>query len=228
MEAFNAINPFSDPEFKKKILEKEKNRGDDYEVLGEFKEIIANAPKIPASTSIKNVILDSSTLARNEKEAKAKEMSMALNKVFTDYNKEYNTDLQIDFSNLSNTLVNVSDPKTRHVLELYLSEVFKSIRPVLILHMIQKLTLAIDYVLDPVRMFDTNNLSIPDLFLVIEKIMDYINVLNNMKKEVEIKGSDLELRKLADENNNNVLDDPDSKKAVDDFMKLLRGESGIE
>ena len=86
--------------------------------------------------SAKNIITDASVLAKNQKEAKALEMASALNSVFTQYNEKYGTNLSIDFDNLSNTLINVADPDKRRVLELYVSEVFKSIRPVLLLHVI--------------------------------------------------------------------------------------------
>ena len=145
----NVINPFSDPEFKKSILGKEgkkaKTSSDfsdieiiqpDSETSKDLRSMITSAPQLPKSA--KNIILDASALSLSEKEAKAAEMNLALNDVFTQYNKTYGTDLQIDFSNLSNTLVNVSDPKTRQTLELYVSEVFKSIRPVLLLHAFQR------------------------------------------------------------------------------------------
>lgn len=232
-----AINPFADPEFKKQIIGGNSGGStDDYELItpdysasSDLQSIISGAPSIPKSKEIKNVILDASALAKNDKEAKAQEISAALNKIFTDYNREYKTDLQIDFGNLSRTLVNVSDPKKRRVLELYLSEVYKSVKPVLILHMIQKLQLAIDYVLDPARLFDSNSLSTADIFIIIEKMMGYIDALNNMQGQVSIEGSDLELRKLADENSGvSDMDSPENRQAYEDFMKLLRADSGIK
>ena len=229
-----AINPFTDPEFKKKIIGNSPPVTDDYEIITpdsgasmDLQNLISGAPSIPKSREIKNVILDAWALSKNEKEAKAQEISSALNKIFTDYNREYKTDLQIDFNNLSRTLVNVSNPKTRRVLELYLSEVYKSIKPVLILHMIQKLQLAIDYVLDPARLFDSNSLSTADIFIIIEKMMGYIDALNNMQSQVAIEGSDLELRKLSDDKDSE-LDSPENREAYEDFMKLLRAESGIK
>ena len=78
-----AINPFSDPEFKKKLLEKEGFSSDsDYELLEDhqdLKSIISDAPILPKTA--KNLILDASAIAKNEKEQKAKEMSLALNNI---------------------------------------------------------------------------------------------------------------------------------------------------
>ena len=233
------INPFSDPEFKKSILGKEGKKAkttsdlDTYEIIqpdsdtsDSLKKIITSAPVLPKQA--KNIILDASAMALNEKEAKAAEMNLALNDVFTQYNKTYGTDLQIDFSNLSNTLINVADPKTRQTLELYVSEVFKSIRPILLLHLISKLSIALDYVLDPKRMFDTNQLSIPDLFLIIEKLQLYIENLNGLMKTTTIENSDQILKKLAEEKNDNAMNSPESKKAVEEFMSLFMRDSGIK
>lgn len=233
------INPFSDPEFKKSILGREGKKAktssslDTYEILqpdsdtsDNLKKIISSAPVLPKQA--KNIILDASAMALSEKEAKAAEMNLALNDVFTQYNKTYGTDLQIDFSNLSNTLVNVSDPKTRQTLELYVSEVFKSIRPVLLLHLISKLSIALDYVLDPKRMFDTNQLSIPDLFLIIEKLQLYIENLNELMKTTTIENSDQILKKLSEEKNDNTMNSPESKKAIEEFMSLFMRDSGVK
>lgn len=234
-------NPFSDPEWKKAIMESEgrsESDSENYEYIGQeefmpsdpndnssemdFKSIISSAPSIPKTA--RNLILDASALAKNEKEQKAKEMTLALNDVFSQYNKTYGTSLSIDFGNLSNTLVNVADPETRKTLELYVSEVFKSIRPVLLLHLIQKLTLAMDYVLQPERMFDPNSFSSADLFLVIEKLMSYIDQLNELMKDVVIPDSDKVLQKIAEAKNDEALNSEESKKAVDDFMKLFMAE----
>lgn len=234
----NAINPFSDPEFKKSILGKEGKKAktasefDSFEILQpdsdtskDLRSMITSAPQLPKSA--KNIILDASALSLSEKEARAAEMNLALNDVFTQYNKTYGTDLQIDFSNLSNTLVNVSDPKTRQTLELYVSEVFKSIRPVLLLHLISRLSLIIEHVLDPKRMLDSNQLSIPDMFLITEKLMQYIDQLNDLYKTTTIENSDQILKKLSEEQNDEAMNSPESKKAVEEFMSLFMKDSGI-
>ena len=213
-------NPFSDPEFKKMLLGEE---GKDV-ISAPMKDLVSSAPSIPSKA--KNMILDASAISSSVNSQKAFEMTNALNNVFTKYNQEYGTDLSIDFSSLSNTLINVSDPSKRQVLELYVSEVFKSIRPILLLHLIQKLSLALDYVLDPARMF-SGELSLPDMFLVIEKLNSYIISLNDYLPEVTIAGSDQILKKLAEENRNEEINSPESKKAVDDFMSLLRRDIGL-
>lgn len=232
----NAVNPFSDPEFKKQLLEKEGKaaNSDDYEILqpeedlsGEFKNIISSAPKIPHSKDIKNIIMDASAISANQKEQKALELTNKLNQVFTRYNKEYGIDLHVDFSSLSNTLVNVADPKSRHILELYVSEIFKSIRPILILNMISKLCLCIDYILDPKKLFG-GEFTLQDSFIAVEKIMDFISRLEEMKSDIQVSGSDLELKKIAEETGNQELASPEAQKTVQEFLKLFQKEQGIE
>ena len=229
----NTINPFSDDSFKKQLLEEQglSEGGNDYEILPPednekvvFGNIISAAPKI--TSGVKNVILDASALAKSDKEQKAQELNLALNDVFTRYNKEYGTNLQIDFSSLSRTLVNVSDPKSRRTLELYLSEVFQSVRPVLILTMISKLSLAIDYILDPERMFG-GELQLTDIWVSVEKILQFVQQLEDMKDQILIERADLELKKLGDGESlsGNELE---NNEVVQDFMKLFKKDNGLE
>ena len=240
----DSVNPFDDPIFKKAVLSKEMGNDRDYELmmnednidkvsdvdiipasdnLTSISNLLNSVPKIPKAA--KNVIVDASAVAKNQKEEKEQEMMTALSNVFTKYNKEYGTSLQIDFNNLSKTLINVADPEKRHTLELYVSEVFKSIKPVLLLHLISRLSLAMDYVLKPGRMFDQSQLSIPDLFLVIEKLQEYIMNLNEIIKTSTIDDSDQILKKLAENKENSVMDNPESKQTIQDFMSLFKAES---
>ena len=138
----NSTNPFNDPEIKKQLLQDEgivetpDIEEVETEVTSELQEMISSAPMLPKSA--KNIILDSSAINKNLKEAKSQEFNAALNTIISKYNEEYGTDLSIDFSNISKTLVSVSDPETRRTLELYVSEVFKSIKPVLLLHLLNR------------------------------------------------------------------------------------------
>lgn len=244
-------NPFNDPEIKKQILKNEgklqssstfSSSGDDIieaeEVIEDddsdkrasismdIKSMVNSAPKIP--NSAKNIILDANAIAKNAKDVKAKEMSMALNNIFTEYNKEYGTDLSINFENMSQTLIDVSNPEKRQILELYVSEVFKSLKPIMLLHLINRLTLALDYVLAPERLLDSNQLSIPDMFLVIEKLQSYImNLTEILDSTAVVKDSDKILKKLAEENDNEELKSAESKKMIDNFMNLFKQEKGL-
>lgn len=229
-------NPFNSPEFRKQLLEKEgidiDNNSNDIELIEseeddgggfDIKSMIKSAPQMPKSA--KNLITDASVLAKNQKEAKALELKNSLNTVFTQYNEKYGTDLNIDFDNLSNTLVNVSSPEKRRILELYVSEVFRSIRPVLLLHVLQRLTIALDYALDPTRLLDTNQFSAADSVILVEKLIQFIGEIEDMIKEIEIPDSDKILRKLADEKNDVNFNDPENKQVITDFLNMLKNDS---
>lgn len=227
-------NPFNSPEFRKQLLEKEginidNNNDSDIDLIeseeGDFdiKSMIKSAPQMPSSAS--RIIQDASVLAKNQKEAKALELKNSLNTVFTKFNEKYGTDLNIDFDNLSNTLVNISMPDKRQILELYVSEVFRSMRPILLLHIMERLVLAVDYALDPTRLFDPNQFSATDSILIVEKLLQYVQDLNCMIKEVEIPDSDKILRKLADEKNDVNFNDPENKQMITDFLNMLKNDS---
>ena len=225
------INPFGSDEFKKQILGENfsETSDDSYEILppsddiSGFQKIISGAPKIPSQ--VKNVILDASALAKNDKQARAEEINLSLNNILTKYNKTYGTSLSIDCSNMSRTLVACSDPRSRRTMELFLSEIFQSIRPILILQMISKLALAIDYILDPERMFG-GDLGLTDIWVSVEKIMQYIQQLEAMKEGRLIKGADLELKKLGEDSGNGQLD-PEKSEALKEFLSLFEKENGL-
>ena len=214
--SLESVNPFNDPEWKKQIMESENIESPDSEV--DIKSLVASAPQLPRSA--RNIIMDGSALARSEKEEKAKELTVALNTVFSEYNEKYGTDLSISFDDLSRTLVNVADPEKRRVLELYTSEIFKSIRPVLLLHVLQRLTLALDQVLQPKNLFDSS-FSAADSIILIEKLIGFIVQIQDMIKEIEIPDSDTILKRMAEGKNELNLDNEENKKVIDDFMKIL-------
>ena len=226
MNSFN----FNSDEFKKQVLESE---GITPEILEpeedphqEFKDIISRSPSMPGS--IKNIIKDASLLEKQGNLKKAEEINTSLCEIITDYNKKYGTNLEIDFSDISKTLVNVSDPRKTRVLELYLSNVFQSIRPVIYLHMLSKLAMMVDYVLDPQRLTD-GTLTYSDQFICIEKILNYIQIIESLKDEILIKGADLELRQIGDQEKESLRDglSKGDQEVVDEFMKLFRKDHGV-
>ena len=224
-----SINPFADPEFKKTLMEKEGLSSGPNDVIEELepeelKTIIQGAPVIPKAA--KNMILDASAMSKGVQEQKVKEMENSLNQVLTNYNKEFGLDLHLNLADLSKSLVLVSDDKNRRILELYLSKIYKSIKPILYLHLIQKLSLTIDYVLDPQRLFGNEGLSSADYFIVVEKLIQYIDQLSQLRGEIEISGDSLELKKIAEEDTGVDLSDAESQKTVEEFMRLFRKENG--
>jgi hypothetical protein len=159
---------------------------------------------------------------------KADSINASLCRVITDYNKKYGTSLDLDFNDISKTIVNVSDPRKTRILELYLSQVFQSIRPVIYLQMLSKLALLIDYVLDPQRLTD-GSLTYSDQFICVEKILGYIQLIESLKDEILIKGADLELQKLGEEEQDELKSgmSQDDREMVEEFMKLFKKDKGL-
>ena len=221
---------FNDQEFKDQILKDEglsETNFSDAEIIDDnfdLKSLVKNAPQVPKTA--KNIIMDASAIAKNERDRVSKEMNLAINSVFSQYNQKYGLELNLNLNSLSETLINVSTPEKRKLLELYVSEVFKSVKPILLLHMLQRLVILMDYVLQPQNLMDTSQLSLPDQFLIVEKIQSWIVSLTDIiDSDAVIKDSDAVLKKLAEENNDETLDNEESRKAVESFMELFRKES---
>lgn len=227
-----SVNPFDNEEIKQQILRKEgRMEIEEAEVIEDtspeaLKSMITAAPTLPKSA--KNIIMDANALSLSEKNQKNEELTQAIESVFTKYNEEYGLDLSIDIRNLSQAVIDVGDPKKRQILELYLSETFKSIKPILLLNLIQKLMLVMDYALDPTRLLDPNQFTAADSLLIIEKILQYTTDLSDMMDEVTLKDSDKLLKKISEENNEADMDSEESKNMVRNFMDLFKKDSGIK
>lgn len=228
-------NIFDDPEVKRQILEDSgiKPAEEEYEIIepettdgvkdiSNFQGIIQSAPKIPGGGVIKNIIKDASALVKDDKKQREAEMNNALTNIFTQYNKEYGLDLQVNFDSFTRTLVSCSDERSRRVLEIYLSNIFKTIRPLLILGMISKLSMALEVLLSPEKLLNPNELSLPDLFLATSQILDYIGRLEELKDSIVVENSDLELKKIAEENN--LEYEEQDEEMVRNFMELFKKE----
>ena len=189
-----SVNPFDNEEIKQQILRKEgRIEIEEAEVIEDtspeaLKSMITAAPTLPKSA--KNIIMDANALSLSEKNQKNEELTKAIESVFTKYNEEYGLDLSIDIRNLSQAVIDVGDPKKRQILELYLSETFKSIKPILLLTLIQKLMILIDYTMRPEFLLDPNQFTNSDSILLIEKIVQFVSDLSEMMDEVTIKDSD--------------------------------------
>lgn len=233
----NFGNIFDDPEVKKQILEESgvRPKEEDYEILepetiqpgspslDNFSSIIDKAPKIPGGTAIKTIIQDASALVKDDQRAKEAEMNTALSNIFTQYNKEYGLDLKIDFSNFSRTLIACSDERSRRVLEIYVSQIFSTIRPLIILNLISKLSMALDIILSPEKLLNSNELSLTDTFVACDTILNYIQKLEELKDSIIVNNGDLELKKIAEDNG--VEYQEEDEKLVRDFMELFKKDN---
>lgn len=228
-----SVNPFDNEDIKQQILKKEGRLEieeadviEDESTPESLKKMITAAPTLPKSA--KNIIMDANSMALAEKEQKSEEITQAIEQVFTKYNEEYGLDLSMDIRNLSQAVIDVGDPKKRQILELYLSETFKSIKPILLLNLIQKLMLIIDYTMRPEYLLDPNQFTSADVLLIVDKLISYINDLNSLMNDVTIKDSDKLLKKISEEQGDTDMESEESKNMVRNFMDLFKKDSGIK
>lgn len=235
------VNPFDSAEIKRQILESsgvspkdgndnilEPEELEETKDLSGFQNIISSTPVIPSQTgsTVKTIIKDAGAVLKNTQEKKVQEMNLALSDVMTKYNKEYGLDLQVDFNSLTKTLINCADTNKQRALQLYVSKIFRSIRPLIILNLISRLTLALDVLMAPEKLLNPNELSLTDLFLATDQILNYIEKLENIKDEILIDSEDLNLRKIAEENE--LSYNEDDEEMVQDFIKLFKKDNGIK
>ena len=220
-------NPFGSDDLRNKILAKEgrldidNQSQDNDDIMG----IISSAPVIP--NSAKNVILDSKAMAIANRKEKEGEIAVAITDMLTDLNEQYDLDLDgININNFTQTLANVIDPKKREILELYVSEISKSIKPVLYLHILQRLMLVMDNVLSPEVLF-SNEFSAPDKVLLLEKIVAMAGELSDALEEMKVENSDAVLKKIAETKNDENLESPESKKIIEEFMSMFKKDKGL-
>ena len=222
-----SINPFGSDELRNQILAKEGRLDfdDQSQENDDLMGIISSAPAIPKSA--KNVILDSKAMAIANRKEKEGEIAVALTDMLTDLNEQYDLNLDgININNFTQTLVNVIDPQKREILELYVSEISRSIKPVLYLHILQRLILVMDNVLSPEVLF-SNEFSAPDKVLLLEKIVAMAGELSDALEEMKVDNSDAILKKLAEERNDSNLDSPESKKMIEEFMAMFKKDNGV-
>ena len=95
--------------------------------------------------------------------------------------------------------------------------------------MLSKLALLVDYILDPQRLID-GTLTLTDTWLATEKLIQYIQQIEALKDDILIKGADLELQKIGEEEQeemNSGLSEED-QGMVDEFMKLFKKDKGLK
>ena len=229
------INPFDSPEVREQILKSSgytptedidyQDLGEEKPDLSEFQGIISGVPSIPKAGTVRTIIKDTGALLKETQEAKAEGLNIALSDVMTKYNQSFGLDLHIDFNSLSRTLVACSDTRQQVILQNYVSKIFRGIRPLILLNMISKLTLALDVILAPENLLNKNELSLTDLFLATDQILNYIQKLEDMKESILIDQEDLNLKRIAQEND--MAYSESDEQLVADFMALFKKDNGI-
>ena len=83
--------------------------------------------------------------------------------------------------------------------------------------------MALDVILSPDKLLNPNELSLPDLFLAADQILNYIGKLEDLKSELLVDNEGLELKKIAEESN--IEYQEQDEELVKNFMELFKKEN---
>jgi hypothetical protein len=78
--------------------------------------------------------------------------------------------------------------------------------------------------LDPSRLM-SGDFSSADYFLIVEKLMSYIETLERLKSSIVVAGADVELGQMASQDTGGADKMSDEAK---EFLKLMKKSKGIE
>lgn len=257
MDSGSFDNPFSDPAFKKEVLRKKGLLSEDgntpstapitdYEVLepedigkesGNMITPVSNSNS-PSTTSqikkisripkdVSTIINDASSLTVRDKMARSKEINSALNHVFTEYNEKYGLDLKLDLDNLSKSLMMISDSKSKRVLELYISETLGRVKSLIYLKLLNGLMMLTEHLMDPKTLLSSDELTMADKFVCVEKILQYCDQLEKLKDQLIIPGAETELNKIGDESGAENTKEMMENKGIKDFISSMLKEYDI-
>lgn len=137
--------------------------------------------------------------------------------LFQDLNTTYGLDIRFDFNSFTNTLSYIIKPKNKAALELYLSEAYGRVRATLYLLYLNAIATLSKQILDP-RFIESNSMSYTDKLLLMRELFQYIQSLDKIYENVNVKDSDIQLRKLAD---TSEQDDEFNSNEVQEFLSAL-------
>lgn len=247
MSELSTVNPFSDPDFKRKILKKEglstgnSSEGThDYEILEPIDNTtdsgtilnpvdIINNNKSRIPKDVDTIIYDASSITARDKVAKTKEISNSLSTIFTDFNEKYGLDLKVDFNSAARTIVNLRDEKSLRTLELYISRTFRGVKSYIYLRMLQSLCVLADDIMDTKKLISDDSATFSEKYLIFEKIVQIMTQVEAMKDSININGDETELKRISEQSEKTGSDKALlDEKNVSDFMKQMLSENGID
>jgi hypothetical protein len=137
--------------------------------------------------------------------------------LFNDLNTTYGLDIKFDFNSFTNTLNYIIKPKNKAAIELYLSEAYSRVRSSLYMLYLNAIATLSTQILDP-RFITSNSMSYTDKLLLMRELFNYIQSLDQIYENVNVKDSDIQLRKLAESNES---DDEFNSDEVQKFLTAL-------
>ena len=113
---------------------------------------------------------------------------------------------------------------SRRELELYVSNTFEGFKSLIYIKLMSSMSVVIDHMLDPSRLM-SGDFSSADYFLIVEKLMSYIETLERLKSSIVVAGADVELGQMASQDTGGADKMSDEAK---EFLKLMKKSKGIE
>lgn len=137
--------------------------------------------------------------------------------LFNDLNTTYGLDIRFDMDSFTNTLSYIIKPKNKAAIELYLSEAYSRVRATLYMLYLNAIAQLSTQILDP-RFISSNSMSYTDKLLLMRELFQYIQSLDQIYENVNVKDSDVQLRKLAEEKDQ---EDDFNSNEVQEFLSAL-------
>lgn len=137
--------------------------------------------------------------------------------LFDDLNHTYGLDIKFSFDSFTRNLSYMISPKNLKAAECYLSESYSRIRVTLYLMYMNAVTVISSKLLDP-KFLTSNSMPYSDMLIMMRELFTYMQSLDEIYERIKVKDSDVRLRKIAEETEeDNQMNNDD----VRDFLNLL-------
>jgi hypothetical protein len=226
-DPFNSSEGFGS-NFYKELMDQEENKTKNITVEAEdveYEEVTGGEESVPTFKVEKGFDKAMAPLIKKAQEqvsdnkALAVEVSETFKKLFEDLNETYGLDVKFDFNSFTQTLSYMIKPKSKAAIEIYISEAYSRVRASLYLMYLNAISQLSTQILDP-KFITSNSMSYQDKLILMRELFQYINSLNAIYKEVDIKDSDIKLKKLSE--NDKAESDLQSEEVQEFLANLSR------
>jgi len=193
---------------------------EELEIIDAETEARLNEPaKIYADTIYTaNKVLDRIDASKSEN---AKKNIKAFEDIVTSLNKNYDLDIHIDFSNFTEILRSLVDPKNKELISLYTSEIFARFRLSFYLKLMSAISILADEICSTDNLLNKNH-TLADKYAMITKLTELMNSVENINGNIRINSADLELKKISQNRDSGKTDVKNPK--VKAFLEQFRDE----
>lgn len=150
-------------------------------------------------------------------QAELRQMSEVFTKLFDGLNEKYGLSVHYDCESFADSLKSIVDPINMKAMSLYLSEGYQRFRLILYQQFMTTIAMISKQIFDPSYIL-SESLTFADKMIVIEKLMMFMQQMNEIYKEVKVDQATELLEKLGEKNTDKLsIDDPKIK----DLLELI-------